>query len=345
MIFPAVLIPAYNPDSKLVNLVFALEEKGFSRLLIINDGSKPECREFFDALRARPSCTVLVHERNRGKGRALKTGLEYFCAAPTPEQFVITADADGQHDPDSIIAVANTLQKNPQSLVLGVRNFSKSEVPAANRMGNLLTVKVVSLLMGQKISDTQTGLRGMNRELAKDFLAVEGERYEYETNVLLACKKKYRITETPIKTIYLDNNKSSHFNRLWDSLSIYFQFIKFASSSLGAMFIDVLGFYLLLRLFNYVSLASAVFFATLFARAVSMFFNYYVNHKKVFHSQKKKIATLIPYIILAAANIYVSAYLIDLALAHTALGPFLLKIIVNFLLFFVNYYIQKKWVF
>ena len=347
---PIVLIPAYNPDQKLLNVVDGLCARGFLKIIIINDGSKQECAPVFSALEQNPCCTIYVHQTNCGKGRALKTGLSKFCT-DFAEQFVITADADGQHDPDSILQVAETITANPDALVLGVRDFTKLHIPRSNRFGNVLTMKIVKLLLGYRISDTQTGLRAMSRQTAQSFLDTEGERYEYEMNMLLDCKKKQvKIVETPIETIYINNNESSHFNPLVDSFKIYLQFFKFASSSLAAAVLDILLFMMLFKLmiFGGTLEEPAIYFATLFARIISMSFNYYVNHKSVFRSTKKKRRTFLPYTLLAGINVLFSAYLINWALGFlpSSSGVLLvLKILVNLVLFFLNYYVQKRWVF
>ena len=343
---PVILIPAYNPDMTLVQVVVGLEKLGFTRFIVVNDGSRPECEHIFDALMG---CYVVCkHETNQGKGRALKTGFKRFCEE-FPEEFIITVDADGQHDPASVMAVAEKLMAQPHDLILGVRDFSQLHIPLKNRIGNLLTRRIVRWLIGSPITDTQTGLRGMNKESVRRFLDVAGERYEYETNMLLACKKNHiQITETPISAVYIDDNKSSHFHVIRDSFMIYMQLLKFASASIIATVIDIGLVVVFMDVFakgETFGIVQASYVATAAARIISMLVNYFLNHDKVFHSQKTKIRTFIPYAVLVALNILVSSWILSVGVLHTPLPVFLIKAVISGGLFFVNYYVQKRWVF
>ena len=343
---PVILIPAYNPDRTLIEVVVGLERLGFTRFIVVNDGSSPECDYVFDALMG--CYAVYKHETNQGKGRALKTGFKHFCE-DFPESLIITADADGQHDPDSILAVAEKLMAQSDDLILGVRDFSQVHIPLKNRIGNLLTRRIVRWLIGSPITDTQTGLRGMSKENVKKFLTVDGERYEYETNMLLACKKnRIQITETPISAVYIDNNKSSHFHVLRDSFMIYMQLLKFASASIIATVIDIGLVVVFMNMFakgEVFGIVQASYVATAAARIISMLVNYFLNHDKVFHSRKKRLRTFIPYAVLVLLNILVSSWLLSAGLLYTPLPVVLIKAVISLGLFFVNYYIQKRWVF
>lgn len=216
-----IIIPSYNPDSKLVELVDDLTANGFERIVIVNDGSAPECLPYFEKAANRPECSLLTHEKNAGKGRALKTAFSH-CQSFSDSIGVITVDGDGQHLVKDIQACANALRSNPHNVILGVRNFNEPHVPFRSRMGNIITRTVFRLLCGIRISDTQTGLRAIPQEYLSRFASYQGERYEYETNMLLMMPKdQIHWKEVTISTVYLDDNSRSHFNPVKDSIKIY----------------------------------------------------------------------------------------------------------------------------
>jgi len=216
-----IIIPSYNPDEKLVELTEELIANGFSKLVVVNDGSVKESIPFFEAVSGHEECQVLTHKVNSGKGRALKTAFAH-CQCMKECVGVITVDGDGQHLVKDILACAQVLRKNPENVILGVRDFNKPDVPFRSKFGNTMTRTVFRLLCGIRISDTQTGLRAIPLQRLAEFASWDGERYEYETNMLLMMKKKgIAWEEVKISTVYLDDNARSHFNPLKDSWKIY----------------------------------------------------------------------------------------------------------------------------
>ena len=216
-----VLIPVWKPPSGLPELVEALLARSFGRVVIVDDGSSRQYEQLFNHLKAMPSVHVVHHTRNQGKGRALKTGLS-FLGERFPELIgVVTADADGQHLPKDIERVGLRLLGSGDRCVLGVRTFDR-KAPLKNGLANRLTAMVFRMVTGCKVSDTQTGLRGVPRSLWTDLLGIPGERYEYETAVLVElCRSGRPPIEVPIETVYLNRNRSSHFRPFHDSLQIY----------------------------------------------------------------------------------------------------------------------------
>lgn len=124
-------------------------------------------------------------------------------------------------------------------------------MPLRSRIGNELTRSVFHLISGVRVSDTQTGLRAFGTEMIPEFLVIEGERYEYEMNVpITMAKKKVHIREIPIKTIYKDDdNSTSHFRTVRDSLRIYKDILKFTFSSFSSFVLDYLLFSGMMLLF------------------------------------------------------------------------------------------------
>jgi len=217
----AVLIPAWQPEPVLIELVQQLVASGFGTVLVVDDGSSAPSRVIFQQLEHMPGVRLLRHAVNLGKGRSLKTGFHDVLANLPQIQGVITADADGQHTVVDILHVAETLAQSPQSVVLGTRVFA-ADVPLRSRFGNLLTRRLFRLLAGVRLGDTQTGLRALPRNLLATLSQLPGERYEYEMSVLAhLCRSGHRPIEVPIQTVYFDGNRSSHFHPILDSLRIY----------------------------------------------------------------------------------------------------------------------------
>lgn len=216
-----IIIPSYNPDEKLVSLVDELVDYGFEKMVVVNDGSSPESLVYFDKVAEKKECKLLVHEKNMGKGCALKTAFSY-CIGMKECCGVITVDGDGQHLPKDIMACVEAMRQDNKKVVLGARDFSSKNVPFKSKFGNEITKMVFRVVCGIRLSDTQTGLRGIPMQYLKQVAAYQGERYEYETNMLLKMKQDgIEWQEVKISTVYLDNNERSHFNPIKDSWKIY----------------------------------------------------------------------------------------------------------------------------
>ena len=220
---PWILIPAYHPDEKLLHLLESLHAADLRKILVVNDGSGPDCNGIFSEIQSRwSSVTLLSHETNRGKGGALKSGFRYLLGqADSSWEGVVTADADGQHTVPDIQCVMTEMERAPEALVLGVRMF-EGRVPFRSAFGNRLTRFLLRLLYGVRIPDTQTGLRGIPRAMMERCLEIPSDRYEFELDMLLAAVSDgIEIRSVPIRTIYIDDNASSHFHPLRDSVRIY----------------------------------------------------------------------------------------------------------------------------
>ena len=228
----AVLIPAWQPEARLLELVMELSHRGVGVIVVVDDGSGSGYQALFDKLATLKRVELLRHAVNRGKGRALKTGFDHLLNADPEIRGVVTADADGQHAAEDIERVARALLKSDGVPVLGVRGFEQ-DVPLRNRVGNQLTRHLFSLSTGARLAETQTGLRGLPRAVLPQLLSLAGERYEYEMTMLAhLCRAGQIPVQVPIATIYLDNNRGSHFNPIWDSLRIYRVLLRTALSSL-----------------------------------------------------------------------------------------------------------------
>ncbi len=220
-----VIIPAFQPDQTVIGLVDQLWTLGY-RVIIVDDGSDAEHQKVLEQVS--DVAILLHHPVNRGKGAAIKTALSYIQKEMWDCDVVGIMDCDGQHLVKDMKKVLECVEHHREALVLGVRTLEK--MPWKSRIGNRITREIFHLLSGVKVSDTQTGLRAFSSDLINTMRMVEGERYEYETNVLLAtAEAKIPIEETPIETVYHDrSNSCSHFHILRDSLRIYRDIVKYA---------------------------------------------------------------------------------------------------------------------
>ena len=293
-----IVIPAYQPDNKLITLIEKIHEKSDFHILVIDDGSSSKCQKIFD--KAEQYATVLRHEVNQGKGQALKTAFSYI-----QEQniygTVVTADADGQHKIWDIFRAANKASENPNKLILGVRAFT-GKVPLRSRFGNSLTKVLFKLQTGVGVTDTQTGLRAFTTNLIPFMLKIEGQRYEYEMNMLLEASKEYEILEVPIETVYINDNEDSHFRPIKDGLMIYKNIFKFALSSLSSFVVDYIVYAIAILFLPTVPTGLRIFLANGLARVTSSVFNYSTNKKRF----KKTVIsyTLVTIFFFAFSRIY-----------------------------------------
>ena len=154
----AVIIPSCNPDESIISLLRKIVDLAPEiPIVVVNDGSKPECKTIFNTIEAMPQVTLLQHHVNLGKGRALKTAFNYYLNYLPDGIGVVTADGDGQHAPEDIIKCVERLRHSPEALILGVRDFSRKDVPLRSRVGNKITRTILKWAIGAPISDTRPG--------------------------------------------------------------------------------------------------------------------------------------------------------------------------------------------
>lgn len=357
----AVILPSLNPTEKLCGVVDGLIEVGFGSIILIDDGSGEEFKGIFEKLSQLPQVTLLTHEVNKGKGAGLKTAFSYLLEERPDIEGAVTADGDGQHLSHDILACAEACHAHPDTMVLGCRNFDLPHVPPKSKNGNKITSGIFRILCGIKLGDTQTGLRALSRKHFPMLLDIVGERYEYETNMLLAFHSAgIRYTEVEIETVYEDNNSGSHFRPVRDSARIYKlilihvgkrfgRFLKYVLSSCASAAIDLLAFFLLHLLLRGVLDELAIVVSTALARGISSFVNFNINKSIVFGSKSGYGGAMTRYYILCVLQLLVSAGLVwvlkRLVGADTSWLLTILKSIVDTCLFFISYRIQRKWVF
>lgn len=345
------IIPSLNPDQKLINYVQELIKIGFKKIIVVNDGSAKKYDKYFSKLEKEPECIVLNHKVNQGKGRALKTAFNYYLDNFSNYDGVITADSDGQHSAKDTYNVALELSKKEECIILGTRNFNEPHVPFRSKFGNKITTVIFKLLYGKTINDTQTGLRGLSNKAIEISLGLIGERFEYEINMLIKMvQEKIQIKEILIDTIYLNNNETSHFNPLKDSFRIYkvmfTEFFKFMFSGIFSFLVDILLFTLLSKIvFNNLSDTNSIVISTIFARIISSLINYSLNKNLVFNSKANNRKCLLKYYSLCVIQMLSSALFVSLLYSFIPFSKTVCKIIIDLILFFISFKIQKKYIF
>lgn len=352
----SVVLPSLDPDEKLLGTIRDLLDQGFSRIILVNDGSKKEKLHYFEEAAKAPEVTLLHHEENLGKGAALKTAFRWFLENRPEDAGVVTVDGDGQHHCEDTYACARQMLESGK-IVLGVRDFSGPEVPRRCRFGNHTTSLVFKAFVGMTISDTQTGLRAIPRQYLEQLCRVSGDRFEYETNMLLAMKE-YHIpfAQRKIRTVYLEENKSSHFRAVRDSWRIYklilAHFFKFIGSSFVASIVDEALFVSVTALLQGVLGSFALTLVPfLVARIVSSLLNFRMNQRLVFCSSQDTGKALLRYfylaipVALAQLGLTYGAY----ELLHIRQEQVILRGVIYacmmVVLFIFNFIIQQRWVF
>lgn len=339
----AALIPAYQPDEKLITLLEELSAKTDYFILVVNDGSRVECASIFE--QAKKYSTVITHEVNRGKGAALKTGIKYILES-TDCDGVVTLDADGQHTVSDTQRTVTALIENPDSFIVGGRLFS-GKVPWKSRAGNSITRWVFKMSTGVSVHDTQTGLRAFSRKLMGELCDLAGDRYEYEMNVLLECTaRSVPIVEIPIDTIYIEDNKSSHFNPFKDSWKIYKLIIKFSAPMLLlfmlSSFVSFIVDFSLFSAFTVVFKGEEnVWLCNVLARVISATVNYLLNKLIVFKKKGKIAQTFLAYCLLAAGILVGNTVLLHLLVNYAHINPYGAKVLVEIIMFTVSWIMQR----
>ena len=281
-----VIIPAYEPDEKMIRLLQTLQESGIERIVVVDDGSGKEYRNLFEQAK-QLGAIVLTHAVNLGKGRALKTAFNEVLNRYPEAIGAITADSDGQHTPACIQKCMEAMEKEPE----------------------------------------------------------KGERFEFETYMLLeAGEQKVGIREVPIETVYLNDNKGSHFNPLLDSARIYLVFAKFLFSSLSSCIIDLVLFALFCSLTKerMPEAVSYIVVSTVLARVVSAGYNFFLNYRVVFKSSGAVWKSAVRYFVLAVVQMLASAGLVSLLYGVLGGSEVAVKILVDVFLFFISFLIQRE---
>ncbi|MGN0819346.1 MAG: glycosyltransferase family 2 protein [Christensenellaceae bacterium] len=359
-----VIIPSYEPSARFVEYAKTLINAHIGRLVVVNDGSCDKYDDVFSALKALDRCHVIEYPENHGKGYALKKAFEYAKENFDERYTFVTADCDGQHLVKDVLNVVSAANEFGDSFVLGVRDFSKSNVPKRSRLGNVNTRRLFKFLYGVKISDTQTGLRAFPYSMLDELLKIKGDRFEYEMNQLVMLHKhNVPIREVPIETVYEkkpdDVETVSHYQTFKDSMRVLRVLLTnlswFMIASVASVIVEQLLLFLCLQFLPANEQNSVVIFSVWFvpkgilsfwiARVMSSIPNVIMNYKISFNGQSKK--SIVKYYVLwlfllicGMGYTQLFTLLIDNAFAITVLTA-----ITTMLMSLLSYQVQTRWVF
>lgn len=354
----AIVIPSLNPEPALQDYCGALRSITDSPILLVDDGSDAARRPIFDeCAKSVPGVEVVRHDVNRGKGRALKTAFARLLAKYPALIGCVTADSDGQHAPEDVLRCIEAIRAQPDALVLGARDFSQSHVPWKSSFGNNGMRLFFRITTGRNFLDTQTGLRAIPADMMRELIDTPGERFEFESRMLLVIHDR-PLVQLPIRTIYENENKGTHFNPFSDSTKICWlllcalvrEFGLFIVASLLSFGVDIGMFWLLYyAVFNAESHAHLMLSIGL-ARVVSATFNYLVNRFVVFAESSKRHAfgarAPYKYAALAIAMVVASYLLTKLGNAmFRGANLVVVKSVVDLLLFVASFLVQRVFVF
>lgn len=346
----AIVIPSYEPDERFVKLLKDIREEYNGHIIVVNDGSDSSYTHYFDEASAL-NCEVITHHVNMGKGRGLKNAFNYILNTYPDMIGCVTADSDGQHLPKDIYRIMKELYDYRDCLIMGCRDFDADNVPNKSRVGNKVTRNICRFFCGVNTSDTQTGLRGISREFMKRLLTVDGDRFEFETRMLIESKDNFPIREVSIETVYdSKENHQSHYNPIKDSIRIgkifAVVFAMFLVSSLSSTMVDLIIFHMLVPVIEPFTALYYVAICTVIARVFSAIYNYMINYMWVFKSKADHRKSAVRYFILAVIQMTLSAiFTTILVRMFGGVVETVLKAIVDVTLFFFSYIIQRTIVF
>ena len=191
-----VLIPAYNEEGSIAeeikNIPKKIESIDLIKIIVIDDGSNDNTVKV--AKDAGAEVYSLSH--NQGLAKAIAHG--FRVGIEIKSDILVILDADNQYDPKEINLLINPILQKKADIVIGDRQIdSLSHMPKQKKIGNKMVSKVLSLLIGNKILDAQTGFRAFNKEsLAKIQIFSE---YTYTQETLMQAKyKKLKVEQIPI---------------------------------------------------------------------------------------------------------------------------------------------------
>lgn len=348
-----IIIPTYKPDESLIALVNELISADYRKIIIVDDGSGDNYSGLFEKVKKliEPFGVVISYGNNKGKGFALKVAFRYILKNMPDVIGVVTADSDGQHTLLGIQNVEKKLLENPQSLVMGVRNFDKKVVPWKIFVWNKLTRRVLKYVSGISVSDPQNGIRGIPASFLPECIEIKENGFDYEMEMLLRTSGKISIVEVPVEIVFdTKENNQTRFNPCLEAVKVYSvlcrRFFVFIFSSFSASLIDLTLFTLFCFLLKQRFPETYIIVSTVLARIISACYNYAMNYTKVFHSKAKVASSGSKYALLAILQMSCSALMVNCGKIFL---PFMqetvIKIFVDIFLFFISYKIQQTFVY
>lgn len=201
-----VIIPCYNMNSLIKNTVSDLQTY-FNHILIIDDNSK----EKVSNINFPNNVEIVRHQFNTGQGGAIQTGIYIFKEFYKSFNYLITFDADGQHQASDAFLMLKKIDEEKISMIVGTRFLSKKsikEIPLKKRIFLRFATRIENLITGLSNTDTHNGLRVINRSFGET-IELNNFKMAHSTEILkLAVKKKESISEYPVFIKYNHSGQS-----------------------------------------------------------------------------------------------------------------------------------------
>lgn len=201
-----IIIPCYNEQRNIEELLenlISIQKINHINILVVDDGSLDATSE----IARKYEVNVISHEKNKGKGVSIKDGLNFFKSNKNIQRVVII-DGDNQHDPSYIRDFVNAHKEKGYNLVIGKRDFSLKSMPLPRIFSNIITSKLISLAVKQKIEDSQSGYRLLDRKVMELF-DPNSKGFQAESEMIVqAADENLNIGFVPVSTVYVEGNKS-----------------------------------------------------------------------------------------------------------------------------------------
>lgn len=332
------MVPAYEPAETLPEVIRGFG-KLFSHIIVVNDGSSQRCSKTFEEIRRLKNTTLLEQAVNLGKGSALKVAFNHFLLHDPLSCGVVTMDADGQHRPEDVKLITKAFADSPSVMHLGVRDFSK-DPPWKSYLGNVITRRVFEFFTRFRLSDTQSGLRSIPRDLIHSLMTIRSYGYDFELEMLFQARKSgVLIAEIPIQTIYFDDNRRSSFNPVIDSTRIYSVFVRY---TINALIIAVLDLFIFVVLFK---TTGHIFLGFVIGRLTLGGLYYYFVKKSVFRSRVRNIREPMIYSVLTIISMLLAYGLTTIIVIFWGTNVMIAKLISESLLVTYNFSVQQNLIF
>lgn len=337
-----IIITSYRPDYQLIHLADGLFNLGFDNLIIADDGSGAGYSEIYSLLSSK-GAHIIRHETNTGKGASVKDALTYVIKSFPDAGGVVIADGDGQHLPSDIKKISDRLSEAGDAIVLGVRNLKSKAVPLSVRNRNRFSSLMYHMDTGKRLADSQTGLRGIPHRLIPFAASVSGSRFEYEANLLKeASLRSIPFITVGITTVFPKGN-TSYYRPVADTARFFKATFKFFTSSFSCSVLDIILFTVFSAVFAQRA-AHSIFAATILARIISGTVNFTLNRRFIFSNNGRIKKQLTKFFTFFVIQMLLSSSLVSL-FSVVPLPLAIIKALVDIGLFFLNYTVQKRWIF
>lgn len=347
----AVILPVQNPEYDLTGYIRDLVSNGVKKIIVVDDGSSDAYDPVFREVKQIPECDLMTLEDKTGVAWALKDAMDYYMDKGYDKIYngVAYVEPQGTYSFSDIDRVSEAMEENPDSLILGERQFDDG-VEKNKKIGNRITIMILSFLYGVKTKDPQTGLRGFPNKIIPKVMNIEGVDYQYMINMEIEAQKhRMPIVSVKNETVSTDSQvftkpypkKNAGF--IYKNLMVHF--IKYIVSALVSFALDVTLFQIFVGILE-PHYDAYILMSTIFARAISSVWTFTFNRKVVFHSNDNLAISLLKFYGLVAIQMLASGGLVTIIFRALKVIPeAVIKVIVDFTIFLISYKVEKTFIF